>query len=63
MHWLLDVHFGEDYFRVANRSIQENVNMLRKFALSLMKRYKAKTSSKQAMSPGQQHLLFSQSVI
>lgn len=50
MHWLLDVHFGEDYFRVANQSIQENMNMLRKFALSLIKQYKAKTSSKRAMS-------------
>ncbi len=50
MHWLLDVHFSEDYFRVANQTIQENMNMLRKFVLSLVKQYKAKASSKQAMS-------------
>ena len=50
MHWLLDMHFNEDYFRVANQTIQENMNMLRKFALSMVKQYKTKTASKQAMS-------------
>lgn len=50
MHWLLDVHFAEDYFRVANRTIQENMNLLRKFVLSVVKRYKERTASKRPLS-------------
>lgn len=50
MHWLLDVHYGEDYLRVANRSIQENLNHLRKFALGLIKQYKTKARSKLPLS-------------
>lgn len=50
MHWLLDVHYGEDYCRIENRTIQQNLNILRKFSLSLLKQYKARTASKRAMS-------------
>lgn len=50
MHWLLDVHYGEDYLRVVNRTIQENLNLLRKFALGLMKRFKKNTASKRPLS-------------
>lgn len=50
MHWLLDVHYGEDYLRVVNRTIQENMNLLRKFAIGLMKQFKEKTSSKRPFS-------------
>lgn len=50
MHWLLDVHYAEDFCRIASLTIQQNLNMLRKFSLSLIKRFKAHTSSKQAMS-------------
>lgn len=50
MHWLLDVHYGEDYFRTENRTIQQNLNLLRKFSISLLKQYKARISSKRAMS-------------
>lgn len=50
MHWLLDVHYGEDYCRIENRTIQQNLNMLRKFSISLLKKYKARTASKRAMS-------------
>ncbi len=50
MHWLLDVHFDEDYFRVANKTVQENMNLLRKFALSLVKRYKECSGSKRPLS-------------
>lgn len=50
MHWLLDVHYGEDYCRIENRTIQQNLNLLRKFSISLLKQYKAKTASKRAMS-------------
>ena len=38
MHWLLDVHYSEDYCRIANKTAQQNLNLLRKFALSLLKR-------------------------
>ena len=50
MHWLLDVHYSEDYCRIANKTAQQNLNLLRKFALSLLKRYKAQTNSKQPIS-------------
>ena len=50
MHWLLDVHYGEDYCRIANKAAQQNLNSLRKFALSLIKRYKAQTNSKRPLS-------------
>ncbi len=50
MHWLLDVHFGEDYCRVEDRNIQQNLNMLRKAALNLIKRYKERADSKRSIS-------------
>lgn len=50
MHWLLDVHYGEDYCRIANKIAQQNLIALRKFALSLIKRYKAQTNSKRPLS-------------
>ena len=50
MHWLLDVHYGEDYCRIANKAAQQNLNSLCKFALSLIKRYKAQTNSKRPLS-------------
>lgn len=50
MHWLLDVHYGEDYCRIANKTALQNLNALRKFALSLIKRYKAQTNSKRPLS-------------
>ena len=50
MHWLLDVHFDEDFCRVQSKTIQENLNILRKFALSIMKVYKKSTASKQPLS-------------
>ena len=50
MHWLLDVHFEEDYLRVANQTLQENVNLLRKFALNMIRQFKDHTSSKRPVS-------------
>ena len=50
MHWLLDVHFGEDFCRVEDRNVQQNLNMLRKVALNLIKRYKERAASKRPMS-------------
>lgn len=50
MHWLLDVHFGEDFCRVIDEKIQQNLNMLRKVALNMIKRFKENTKSKLALS-------------
>ena len=50
MHWLLDVHFGEDFCRIQNSNIQKNLNILRKCALNLVKLYKQSHSSKRALS-------------
>ena len=46
MHWLLDVHYSEDYCRIANKTAQQNLNLLRKFALSLLKLYKVEPDEK-----------------
>lgn len=50
MHWLLDIHFEEDYLRIVNQTVQENINLLRKFALNLIKRFKDVTSSNRPVS-------------
>ena len=57
MHWLLDVHFSEDYCRIVNRTIQQNLNMLRKFALSLIKQFKTSSHSKRPISQIMFHCL------
>ena len=41
MHWLLDVHFGEDFCRIEDIHVQQNLNMARKIALNYIRRYKA----------------------
>jgi len=50
MHWLLDVHFREDFCRVQDKNVQENLNIVRKVVLNTMKIYKANTKSKQPIS-------------
>lgn len=50
MHWLLDVHFGEDFCRIENRNVQQNLNMARKIALNIVKQYKQKFELKLALS-------------
>ena len=45
MHWLLDVHFGEDKTRVWDMNVRKLLNIVRKIALNLAKDYKAKTQS------------------
>ena len=45
MHWLLDVHFREDFCRVEDKNIQQNLNMIRKIALNTIRSYKDKTKS------------------
>ena len=50
MHWLLDVHFSEDYCRVEDRNIQQNLNIVRKIALNTIKSYKNKMVSNRPIS-------------
>jgi predicted transposase YbfD/YdcC len=50
MHWLLDVHFGEDYCRIEDRNVQQNLNIIRKIALNTVKSYKNRTASKRPIS-------------
>jgi predicted transposase YbfD/YdcC len=42
MHWLPDVHFGEDFCRIEDRNAQQNLNIVRKIALNTVKVYKTK---------------------
>jgi predicted transposase YbfD/YdcC len=50
MHWLLDVHFDEDFCRVEDRNVQQNLNIVRKIALNTIKGYKTKTASRRPIS-------------
>jgi len=50
MHWLLDVHFSEDFCRIEDRNAQQNLNIVRKIALNTIKGYKTKTGSKRPIS-------------
>lgn len=47
---LLDMQFDEDWFRVLDRTIQENLNILHKIALNTIKLFKSDTSSRKAIS-------------
>jgi predicted transposase YbfD/YdcC len=46
LHWQLDVTFAEDANRVADRNAAENMALLRRMALNLLKRHKGKDSIK-----------------
>lgn len=50
MHWLLDVHFTEDFCRVEDANIQQNLNITRKMALNSVRGYKNKMNSKRPLS-------------
>ena len=50
MHWLLDVHFDEDFCRVEDENVQLILNMIRKIVLNSVKTYKEKTKSKLPLS-------------
>ena len=50
MHWLLDVHFCEDFCRVEDKNVQQNLNIVRKIALNSIKRYKENNGIKQPIS-------------
>jgi predicted transposase YbfD/YdcC len=50
MHWLLDVHFREDFCRVEDELVQQNLNMVRKIVLNTIRQFKAASNSKRAFS-------------
>lgn len=50
MHWLLDVHFSEDFCRIEDENIQQNLNIVRKIVLNSVKVFKEKANSKRPMS-------------
>jgi len=50
MHWLLDVHFREDFCRVEDENTQQVLNAIRKIALNNVKRYKQKSKPKLPLS-------------
>ena len=50
MHWLLDVHFGEDFCRVEDENTQHVLNVARKIALNSVKTYKRLSASKLPLS-------------
>lgn len=50
MHWLLDVHFEEDWCRAEDKNIQQNLNVFRKCAINLIKLYKSESQSKKPIS-------------
>lgn len=50
MHWLLDVHFREDFCRVEDENTQQILNIIRKIVLNSIKTFKKETESKRAIS-------------
>ncbi len=50
MHWLLDVHFEEDWCRIEDKNVQQNLNILRKQAINLIKLYKNQVHSNKPIS-------------
>ena len=51
MHWLLDVYFGEDGGRGQMKTAQQNLNMVRKLSLNIMRGFKRDSSLKEALTP------------
>lgn len=50
MHWLLDVNYGEDFCRLASEQSQKTLNILRKTAINLMRRYKEENGIKKTFT-------------
>ncbi len=50
MHWFLDVHFEEDWCRIEDKTVQQNLNMFRKAAINFIKQFKSQTNSTRAVS-------------
>jgi predicted transposase YbfD/YdcC len=50
MHWFLDVHFAEDFCRIEEKNVQQNLNIVRKIVLNCIKLFKRNTESKRPVS-------------
>jgi len=50
MHWLLDVHFGEDDCRIQNENIQKVLNIVRKIVINFLRIFRNNTNSKRPFS-------------
>lgn len=50
MHWLLDVHFREDYTKVRDMNVNQNLNIIRKAALNCIRNFKNTMKSKRPFS-------------
>ena len=50
MHWLLDVHYAEDFCRIEDEIAQQNLNIDRKISLNGIKNYKNKSGDKRPIS-------------
>lgn len=50
MHWLLDVHFSEDFCRVEDEAVQRNLNIVRKIALNTIRQLKNLSGSMRPFS-------------
>ena len=50
LHWLLDVHFCEDFCRIEDKVTQQNLNIARKIALNCLRHHKANAGLKSPLS-------------
>ena len=50
MHWLLDVHFGEDSCRVQDENLQKILNIIRKTVINSLRVFRDNTGSKRPFS-------------
>jgi predicted transposase YbfD/YdcC len=50
MHWLLDVHFREDFCQIRDKNVQQTLNILRKMALNSLNQHKTVTKCKTPIS-------------
>ena len=50
MHWLLDVHFEEDWCIVQDKIVQQHLNIFRKAAINLIKLFKERSQTRRAIS-------------
>ena len=45
LHWMLDVTFNEDHYRIRDRNAVQNFSLLRKIAINLVRRHHASKTS------------------
>lgn len=50
MHWLLDVHFEEDWCLIEDKTVQQHLNIFRKAAINIIKLFKSRTEIKRPIS-------------